>query len=298
MSLISGSVHPVVTSPQRYDEQEVIPIRDRAFVPQPGYIKDGFPQRPMFWVRNTSLASLDGQYLSSVRIDPTEVSLPFHTRFIPSGWDDISGIWQPYVTNGQDYFFRSPPGLAPNSEEIEYRIGKEIIRTPALRFNPGDYLLSSFNNGVDQAAEFTLVLVAMLYPPLQYTVFSTQNDVHEISVGVDNVYKLHYGTAVTSLKRNTPPGTNTPVYILLSSNGYTATLYVAHSTKTMLSTSIVQQDLDIPRMKFTIGKTRLGKAMATMSLIEFALFDRAISTTSSPSLTDVVSQLSGAYGAS
>lgn len=292
------NVHPVITAPGSIESSQVVPMKNRGFVPEEGPLLHGFPIAPMFWVKANTLASAEGEFLGGDRLQPTDVEMGVHTRFLAEHFDNVAGTWRPYYTEGLDYYFRSPPGLAPNIEEVEYRLGKEVITVPSLRFNPGDYLISEFNQGRDDASAFAAAMVLLIQPPLGYTVFSTQNDQHEIAVQMNNNVRLFYGNSVSSFPVGVPPTTFVPAYLIVSSNGYSVSSYLASSTKRVYSATASQMALDVPDMKFTIGKTHKGKATGTFNLMEFNLFPHELSATTSPSIYDVIGELSAAYGAS
>jgi hypothetical protein len=292
-----GDVRVVVSAPETFTQQKVVPFQDLSFIPGEGLVINGFPTVPKIWVKGESLVSATGQFISSTRLDPTELDINAHSRFLPNGFDDTAGVWRPFFTKGLDYYWRSPSGLSPRTEEIDYRIGKEVIRTPTLRFNIGDYLISSFNNGIDDAGSFAVALVVVPQTPLGYTLFSTQNSTHEISLDIESQISLHYGDQSGKVNYGISPAAMTPAYIIVSSNGNSATCYIGTSSRSVSSTRLVQRDLDIPKMKFTLGKTRLGKATGTFNLMELCLFDHQLNTRSKPSVYDVIGQLSAAYGA-
>jgi len=291
-----GSITPTVISP-RQETSANTPSGDKlvGFSSEPWVLVNGFPQVPRYWVNAKSSITLDGTSYDQNRPNPTDVDMGSHTRFIANAFDDFGGTWRPFYTEGADYFFRSAPGLAPHKNTVDYRIGKELFNVEALRFNPGDYLISSFNNGRDDAAQFTFALAMIPDAPTDYTVLSTQNSTSEISVHLSGSYKLTYGGQSSTLSLNLPATAMVPTYLILTSDGRSATLFIATSTKRIYSVTLNQSEAEISDLAFTIGKTRLGKATSTFNLIEANLYGYGVNRLTVP---DIIGRLSGLYGAS
>lgn len=281
-----------------WDLSERTPVVHKlaGFTAEPSVLVNGYPTVPRFWCRARTLASLEGVAYQQSRPNPTEVFMAAHTRFLAHNYDNQSGVWRPYITSGSDYFFRSPPGLSPYLNEITYRIRKELFTVQALRFDPGDYLISSFNQGRDDAHEYSIVMVMIPDVPLEYTVLSTQNSEGEIAVNLSGTYNLKYGGKTSRLSLRTPATAITPTYLVFSTDGSSATCYVASNARNIYSMKITQRMVDPYDLNFTLGKTHKGKATATMNLMELHLYNYAITTTTETSVGDVIGALSGIYG--
>lgn len=299
MISFDGHAHIISRAPTKYASQEAIPMRDIAYEPNDAYIRSGFPVTPKYWATARGLASAQGEFLSTARPGPTDVNYEAHSRFLPEQFDDVAGTWRPFFTGGVDYFWRAPAGLSPNKSVITYRIGREVLEVDTLRFNPGDYLLSSFNNGADDASQFSVAMAFLAETPLEYTIFSTQNEEQEITVRLDSGFHFTLGNLSASVNTRMPATAMVPCYLLLSSSGSTVKVFVGTSSRKIFSGSIFRPSGLMQQMRFTIGKAHAGKATATMNLMEFSLFDYAISTSSNPmNVYEVFNALSSIYGVS
>lgn len=291
---MKGTATLFVSAPKSYDDQLVVPARDVAFEAEPSLVMNGHPNIPAMWVHGTSSTSATGVQVTD-RSDPQDVEIDTHSRFIANGFDDMGGVWRPFITIGVDYFWVAPPGLAPSTDITEYRLGKELIRRHSLRFNPGDYLVSSFNSGIDDALSFTAIMVLTPFVPTGYTILSTADDQDELSVSVGNGFTLSYGDLSVSVNLISTLLNRTPVYLAVSSDGTTASMWVGTSTQNLTRRSLRIPSAQVQRMRFMLGKTHSGKAEATMGVYEFLLADHALS---SSELTKVISALASTYGAS
>lgn len=293
MSEMKGTSVVTVRSPSSYDDQKVVPARDRAFESEPFLVVSGHPYVPKYWAKGVSRTDMTGAHVTT-RDDPTEVEMEAHSRFIASGFENMSGVWRPYLTSGVDYLWTSPPDLAPNVDDVEYRIGKELLSRPGLRFNQGDYLVSSFNNGADDAAAFTIAMVLTPLVPLGYTIVSTMDDQDELSVSTGNSgITMRYGASQVSVPVSKFVNT-TPCFLLVSSDGGTATMMVGTSTRNMVTRSLRKPEVNVQRMKFLLGKTHLGKAQASMQLFDLSIYDHTLTTSE---VYRVVSRYASTYGA-
>ena len=174
----------------------------------------------------------------------------------------------------------------------DYRLGKELLDRAALRFTPGDYLYSSFNNGVDDATQFSMTLVISPLVPTGYTVLSTQDDQSEMSVSVDDGFVLSYGNVSAKIPMGNRVGT-TPVYLVLTNDGTSASLWVGTSAQNMVSRTIRMPEAQVQRMRFYLGKTHSGKATASMLLMDLLLHDEALDKSG---VYQTVADLATTYG--
>lgn len=293
MSEMKGSAVMYVRAPSTLAESEVVPARDRAFVSEPYAVIRGFPQVPKYWVRSRTLASANGTFVSR-RDDPVDIDLESHSRFVGNGFDNLSGVWRPFDTQGVDYLWMSPSGLEPSVDQQDYLLGKESISRYGLRFNPGDYLYSSFNKGVDDAIQFSVALVITPLVPTGYTVFATADTESELAITVDNGFQLNYANRTVRI----PFGArlnHTPVYLVLTHDGANATLWAGTSTRDLASVTMKIPTATVSRMRFYLGKTHWGKATATMNLFDFSLFAHALNKNE---VHEIISTLATAYGSS
>ena len=293
MSEMAGTAVIRVSSPARYEDSQVVPARDRSFVTEPFLVMGGFPKVPRFWLNGRSVCTADGSYVSR-RDEPVDLEMDVHSRFIAHTFEDLSGVWRPWITHGVDYLWLSPSGLQPQLDRHTYRLGRELIDRAALRFVPGDYLYSSFNSGIDDALAFSMTMVISPLVPDGYTVISTKDDESEMSVSVDGGFRLNYG----SLSARIPLGNRmalgaTPVFLVMTNDGATATMWVGTSAASMRSVSINMPTAQVQRMNFYVGKTHSGKATASMLVMDMLLHDKALT---GAEVYRTVAELATSYG--
>lgn len=293
MSEMAGTAVIRVSSPSRYEDSQVVPVRDKAFVSEPFLVVGGFPKVPRFWLNGRSVATADGSYVTR-RDEPVDLEMEAHSRFIAHTFEELSGVWRPWITHGVDYLWLSPSGLQPQLDRHTYRIGKELIDRAALRFVPGDYLYSSFNSGIDDAIAFSMTAVISPLVPAGYTVMSTKDDQSEMSVSVEDGFVLRYGSlsATVPLGNRIRLGT-APVYMVMTNDGATATMWVGTSAASMRSVSINMPTAQVQRMSFFLGKTHSGKATSSMLVMDLLLHDKALT---GAEVYRTVAELATSYG--
>lgn len=293
MSEMKGTATVLVQAPRKLSEQKVVPARDRSFQPERSLVMRGFPKIPQYWVEGRSVLSCTGGRVTG-RPDPTDVEIDVHSRFIAHNFDTLGGTWTPFLTQGVDYLMMSPPGLAPHIEQDEYRIGKEMLIRPCLWFNPGDHLITSFNQGIDDALSFSVVLAISPRTPAPYTIFSTTDDQTRLSVNVTPTgFSLSYGE-LENTHQSVRLLNTTPVYVALTCGPSEARLYVGSKASSLASVALRIPANEVKRMKFMIGKDHRGKAVSSFSLFEMLLVDH---TMSKDEVYRKVSALSSIYGA-
>lgn len=275
----------------------VVPFQLAGFEPEPYLIKDGHPDVPALWFKTTTSVSTTGEFYSGDRYEAMDVEIPAQSRFVASDstWDSVAGLWLPALTSGVNYYWTSVPGLAPFLDEITYLVGKELITTPVLRFTPGDYLISSFNSGIDDAVDVTISFAAMMRSQDAYTIFSTDSSISKISMEVDEQFSFSYAGGAGKVKTPLRPSAMVPVYLVLSISPPNATMYVATGPTKIYSSTVKTKSYEASQMRFLMGKTRLGKATASMNIMEMAIFPYAISPIGSVTTDDdgdVTEQLS------
>lgn len=294
MSEMQGTATLLVQAPASLKQQDVVPTKDHALQAEKSLVIRGFPKIPKYWVNGTSVLTNDGGR-SMGRIDPVDVNMDSHSRFIAHTFDQLGGTWRPFVTYGINYLMVSPPGLAPHIEDEEYRLGKEILHRDALWFNPGDYLATSFNDGMDDALSFTIAMVVIPRIPANYTLISTTDDEEELSVQVRSTgFRLQYGSLGINVKPAIPLLNVAPVYVVLSCGLGSATLRVGSKATNMRSGTMHLPNNRLSKLKFTLGKSHQGKASASFSMFDFVLYGE---TMNSSEVHEVIAKLSSSYGA-
>lgn len=284
-------------------DSDARPFTLSSFTPDPFMVNKGFPDRPPLWVDVQTLVSATGEYLLQDRLDPTDVIIPCHSRFIANDatWDPIAGTWNPSYTQGLGYSFVAPAGFAPNLQEVSYRIGKEVITGTALTFTPGDVLSSDFNSGIDDAVSFSVVMVAVMHAPLGYTLLSTPPDEPRLSIEVTNRFTLTAGTRSASDILSILPTQAVPVYVVLSVKPPVTSMWIATGPNKMWPVSIKGTDAPTTAMKFQLGQGYTGTTEAWFDLMEFSLWDYPLQRTEDDrnrmNLAEAISHYSSIYGA-
>lgn len=268
-----------ITTLSEGDADLVVPFQLAGFESEPYLVKDGYPDVPDIWIKTSTSVSTSGEFYSADRYEAMDVDIPAQSRFVASDstWDSTAGLWLPAVTSGVSYYWTSVPGLAPYLDEITYLVGKELITTPVLRFTPGDYLISSFNSGIDDAVDVTISFAAMMRSQDAFTIFSTDSSISQISMEVDEQFSFSYAGGSGKVKTPLRPAAMVPVYLILSISPPTATMYVATSPTSIFKSTVKTNSYEASQMRFLMGKTRQGKATSSMNVMEMALFPYSMS---------------------
>lgn len=318
-SAAAAAAKRAITVKPDVDVAKVKPFSLTSFTPGDFMLHNGFPEAPPIWTKIDTLVSSTGEYLDYKRDDPTDVDIPCHSRWIANDatMDQISGRWNPAYTEGADYYFIAPAGFAPNVEQITYTVGKELIDATALSFAPGDLLNSSFNNGVDDAVEWSIVMVGAMHAPLSYTLLSTPPEVPDITIGVSLKFGLTVEDPLITKKikdlvtgvesivtaplkgmADTPalPSNMEPVYIILSRQPPKTVMTVATGLHALHQVVLNGKSTDTTDMKWILGGSN-----SQFHLMEFALFDYSLNRTDSDSETlnvfEALHLFSSIYGA-
>jgi len=260
-------------------------------------IVNGYKMVPKVWVRGRAVATSDGSYIDSARLRPTELQVDCHSRFLAGSdfYDDIAGVWRPFYTRGVDWYWTTDPVAKPTYMDLEYRIGKEILTFDVLNFQDQDFLRSAFNGDLDDAAEYTVVMVASFDNPTGYMAMSTpQRDflINEAFTVLDTT------TAVPRTLSH--PAQIDPAIVVLSVRPPTTRIWVASPDNQVAYASAITpaQSQD---MIFQLGR-KLGVTAggANMKLMEWSLFDYAVQsdgTTGQYNVNQIISLYSSVYGA-
>jgi len=283
-----------VTAQPTPDGNQVRPFYVKAITSEDHVVLNGFPYKPKFWARAETAISASGEYYSLARLDPRELYLDCHTRFLAGDdlWDDTAGVWRPYFSNGVDYYWEADPAHKPTPERLEYRVGKEIMDFDALTFQPGDYLASNFNQGMDDAAEYTAVMVCSLENPMGYTVMRSEID----GVVANESFNVFSGTKNRDVPTLLHPAQITPCIIVLSVQRPIISLYVVGPDRKVSFGTLVSSEVDIPDLKFRLGQDLFSVSNAYMHVFEWTLFPYAVKTTSADPDRLNIYQLISAYG--
>lgn len=273
------------------------PIDLTSFVPEDGMIVNGYKMVPKVWVRGKAVATTDGSFIDSARLRPTELQVDCHSRFLAGSdfYDDVAGVWRPFYTRGVDWYWITDPACKPTYMDLEYRINKEILTFDVLNFQDQDYLRSSFNTDMDDAAEYTVVMVASFDNPTGYVGMSTP----QRNFLVNEKFTLQEVNTST-ISTAAHPAQIDPAIVIISVRPTTTRVWIASpDNKVAVGTAIAlpgSQD-----MIFQLGR-KLGDITggANMKLMEWTLLDYAVQstgTTGQYNVNQIISLYSSVYGA-
>lgn len=254
---------------------DAVPYKLSSFIPEEHINKNGFAYRPTMWVRGKDLVTMDGSVYDEP-IDPWSIAISdVHSRFLmnSTSWDEITGTLVPFQSEGIGYTFTSAVDSQPRLENIEYQIGKKIKRVSVLRFDEGDVLTSSFNQGADDASVLTLCVVARVYGTERACLFRIGNEPAEaIELYVGEDFLIRNGSADTVLDTIVAPGAMSPMIVIMTST----------PERTLLTVSFLGRlhqkyinNADVTRnLSITFGENLLGQRNLTASLIDVILYDK------------------------
>lgn len=266
----SGSVTGVTAD-------DAVPFIVTSFVPEDHIVRNGFPYLPPIWVRASGMVSMEGAVYDEAT-DPWSINWSdAHSRFLFNDalWDDISGVLNPFQSEGIDYYFTSDVASQPRLETIEYQVGKKVKVLSSLRFDEGDSLTSSFNSGNDDASVLTLCVVGRVYGTERACFFRIGNEPSEtIEFYTGENFLIRNGVAETIIDTVVAPGAMTPLIVILTST----------PDRTLVTISFLGRlhqkyihNVDVTRnLSLTFGENLLGTKKLTANLFDIVLFDREI----------------------
>lgn len=273
---------------------DVKPFSLKSFSPQNYLLKNGFPHVPKYWVQAVTGLSATGEFYAVERQSPRELSIRCHSRFLPGEdlWDDTAGVWRPFYTQGIDYYWVADPAHKPVPQTLDFRVNKEIIDLEVLTFSPGDFLDSSFNEGIDDAVEYTMVVVVSLENPLGFTVVRSASE----GIWATEAYQVFSGTRFLDVKTLAHPAQITPAVLVLSVQPPHATLWVITPDRKIFTNTVTNPDMATSHMQFSLGKNLNDVATAYMHVLEFTLFDYAVKDSTAVADRYNIYQLASLYG--
>lgn len=216
-----------------------------SLVPAEHVIRKGFPHSPDLHVSSDVYISADGSYVDEPTYIWEDIYKGAHTRFaaMENLWDGIGGKWLPLSSYGVNYSFTYPlGGVEPRLEEIEYRIGKEFYSTPSVRIEQETSLISSFNEGLDDASTFMIAIAGVINSSERASLIRIGDTIGDsIEVSVDEYFYLRnqYGTAV--LQPYIHPARMIPFYMVVINDPTHTELRVASGISRIQRISIPNQ---------------------------------------------------------
>lgn len=291
------SIRSVIEDPK---SNPPVPIDLYSYQPEDGFMWEGHPIVPKMWARAQGIATTDGEYVDSDRPTPRDVPVDCHSRFLPGTdlYDDIAGVWRPFFTKGADYYWATDPTKKPTADEVQYRIGKELITLDCLAFQAGDYLYSSFNTDNDSATEYTIVMVLSFDGPANDAFFAS----YDRTLWLKETIELTDGFYPTvKIKTVANPTQIDPMVLIVSVRPPNTKIWiVSPDRKVAYSPSLTQQVAQ--GLSFTIGRDIwVSTGTVALKLLEWTMFEYAVQpTTTGPNqlnLNQMIALYSSMYGA-
>lgn len=283
-------------------DSRIRPWNLSSFTAEDYVLKDGNPfVTPLMLVAETVL-SATGEYAVLDRPGPFDIDMSDSVaRFTPSdaSWDPIATTWQPSSTSGYDYKWTAVSGTEPFLQDMTYRLGKELITTNCLYFPTGSFLTSSFNQGLDDAASYAVVMVVSLEQPTPYDFFAGVSGDDKLVMTVTGeklTASVSQGAATITPKQH--PVDMTPLYLVLNVFPGSMSFWAGTAPQKMVQASSVTGTQLMSHMRFQLGRNQFGTAAANFRLLDWSLWPRSLSSGKDEySVFTVVSKYASIYGA-
>jgi len=269
-------------------ESDVRPWETMAVIPDDAPVFEGQPKNTVLWCRTTPVLTMDGSAALGNRQEPSELTLDADAFWLPyiNSWNSTTGTWRPWVVTGPAFGWEQPniPDR-PVFSDITYRLGREIITVPQVRFSGTQHLYSAFFTGA-QAVTFTLSFVALLSGATTgtYSVLdwgyqgATTMPVTRPHIHVHDKIDYGWGGQNGSVDPLVPVASMRPAYLTLVISPPEARLYVSTGPRNSYSTVVTAKDdvgISGTDLRFLIGKT-LDPLLATAATPNFALLGAAL----------------------
>ena len=208
----------------------------------------------------------------------------------PNTWDGVAGVWRPFLTSGLNYYFQSDINSSPRKDMHSYWIGKTLYQMPSLRFDEGDALSSSFNDGIDDASSYTIAMVCTLVNGEEASLLRVGTSLSKSTeVFVSDKFRLR-STGGTAEIKGRSPAQMTPCYLVLSVDPTTATLWVGDSYQRVASVSVPSYGSG-DNLKVFVGDDLGGEKRLTANLFDMVIYPESIQDP-----RPILSALSSIYG--
>ena len=266
-----------VQPPPNVNDSRIANMTGVALIPEPHVLRKGFPYSPPLSLVCPAELSADGTYIPERTYPWESVYTDAHTRFLAQEnmVDDIAAKWHPFYTSGIDYYFTWSGLIEPRLEEIEYRIGKELYPTMSMRIVDDASLVSSFNDGFDDASSFMIAVAGVINSAERASLMRVGDTLADsIEIGVDEYFYIRnqYGTA--TMKTPMHPAKMLPFYMVLINDPTKTELNVAMGTSRIFRAIIPNRDA-VRSLKVRIGEDLAGSKTLDMNLFEATLFPYA-----------------------
>lgn len=286
-------VEPVETG---YDPRPLLSSIQQTIVPKDYTLKDGFPTIPTMWVTSDAYISASGEAVG----DPTypwEIYYPgYYNRFlaIDTTWDDIGSRWNPFHSDGADYYFQWTGTGTPYLEDIEYRIGKRLFQMTSVRLPEGCSLDSAFNSGLDDGSSFMVAMAGLINTTETASLIrvgDTGSTAVEATTAEDVILSNTSGSA--RLTTTVHPAAMTPFYLVLISDSSYSEVRVATGTSHIHSAKISSEDVS-RSLSVHIGRALDDDRSLDLNLFEVTVFPYAYGGELTPN--QVLKAMADVYG--
>lgn len=271
-------------------------VTTSSFFPEEHVIRRGYPFKPTFLISSDYLISSSGEYVPD-RIYPWDAVFDgSHTRFIATdSFNSVSGRWLPLYTEGIDYSFEFPTIPSPYLNEIEYQLGKEFYTTNSIRIVPGSYLVSNFNNDLDDASSFMIAMAGIIYSTEKSTILSVGITAGtSIEISADEYFYIRNQYDTTKMETPVHPSRMIPFYMLLINDTERTELRVGTGpnriNRILLPNQSASRDL-----KLRIGTSDGGTPTLDADIFELTVFPYAYGGDMDPD--QVINKMAAIYGA-
>lgn len=277
------------------DPQPALSVIEQTIVPKDYVLKKGFPTIPKIWVTSDAVISTTGESVGDPTYPWEAAFTGSYSRFlaIDTTFDDIGNRWNPFFSNGADYFFQWSGGT-PYLEDIEYRIGKRLFQVTSIRLPEGTSLDSSFNSGFDDAASFTVAMAGVINTTESASLIrvgATAANAVEVDVSETLTVANQNGEAL--LTTTVHPAAMTPFYLVLANDPAYTELRVATGTSRVHSTKISSKEVTRSLSVF-IGRTLDNQRTLDMNLFEVSIFPYAYNGSMTPN--QILKAMADVYG--
>lgn len=273
----------------------VVPFRAQSLVPRDGFNLLGFPIDVPLGIKLPSLVSCEGLYLPD-DVDPANIGFEGdYVRWLGDG-DYYDGFnWNPVYNTVGDYTFSAGALTGPVLDDIDYRIGKKLYSFSSLRFSPGTYLTSNFNNGMDDAVNLTLIITGVVHGSEDSTIVrigsSAANTIEVRNGGVMSVTNPLSKYRVTS---TVSPTKMIPFYLVITISPTATTIALSEGIPRIYYA--IFPSIDTGRnLSIEIGRGLDGVANLSMNVMDFVLLPTALADPKAFSV-QAMTALSAAYG--
>lgn len=269
---------------------------NQALVPPAHVVRKGYPWIPQMLVSSYPLITVDGSYIPELTYPYEAIFKDVHTRFIAQEnlYDDITDVWSPFISAGVDYYFTWSGAIAPRLEAVEYRIGKMFYPMNSVRIPEGAALVSSFNQGMDEAASFMIAMAGIISSSESASLIRIGDTMGTaVEVTVDEVFYLRNQFGTAKLTPAIHPGQMIPFYLVLLNDPGETSLYVSNGTSRISRITLPNQDM-VRTMEVFIGQSLSATKTLDMNLFEMTLFPYALDGPMSPG--EVIKAMADVYG--